>query len=121
MRVANPIGKKGEDEASIFLQKKRYKVIERNFRGKNGEVDIIASTNNVLVFVEVKTRTSSKFGTPFEAITHWKLEALVRTAQFYKATHKYLPDEMRIDAISVMLDEANEVKSIEHIENISGF
>jgi putative endonuclease len=74
-----------------------------------------------LVFIEVKTRTSSQFGTPFEAITHWKMQALVRTSQFYKATHRNLPEEMRIDAISVTLDEIHEVNTIEQIENISGF
>ncbi len=121
MRVANPVGKKGEDEACIFLEKKGYKVIERNFRGKNGEIDIIALEQNVLVFIEVKTRTSSQFGTPFEAITHWKLEALIRTAQFYKAFHQNVPNQMRIDAIAVVLDSIDEVESIEHRENISGF
>jgi len=136
MKIANPIARIGEEEAASFLQKKGYKIIERNFRKGYGEIDIIAidpSTHSTssgqarsgqadtLVFVEVKTRISINFGTPFEAITPWKLKSLVKTAQFYKSLHPALPQSLRIDAVSVKLSDDNSVEKIELLENISGF
>lgn len=120
MKISNPTARLGEDKACEFLRKLGYKIIERNFRRGYGEIDIIATFENTLVFVEVKTRTSDKFGTPFEAITPWKLKPLVKTAQFYKMTHKNLPDSMRIDAIGVKI-LGSEVSEIGHIKNITGF
>ncbi len=111
-------GDEGEELAADFLQKKGYKIIERNFRIRGGEIDIIAIFQDTLVFIEVKTRSSNKFGTPLESITPWKLKALIRTAQFYKIKNKNLPDGMRIDAVTVEHDLSG-VPQIEHIENIS--
>ena len=121
MKIANPIARIGEEEASNFLRKKGYKIIERNFRKGYGEIDIVALKNGILIFIEVKTRTSSNFGAPFEAITPWKLKSLVKTAQFYKSFHPTLPQAMRIDAVSVKLSNNNSVEDIELLENISGF
>lgn len=113
-------GKHGEDIASDFLSKKGFKVIERNFKKRYGEIDIVAIDDNVLVFVEVKTRSSSKYGSPLESITPWKLRAVIKTAQYYKLTHSKLPEQLRIDAISIELFDGRMPK-IEHIKNISGF
>jgi len=127
MKVANPIGKKGEDEAAKFLQKKGYKIIERNFQGRQGEIDIIAiepqtkSNSKVLVFVEVKTRRSYQYGTPAESIRHTKIASILITAGLYVATHQNLPEQQRVDAIAVIMDENEHVTTVEHIENISGF
>jgi len=120
MKISNPTARLGENEACKFLKKLGYKILDRNFRVGYGEIDIVAIHENTLVFVEVKTRSSDKFGTPFEAITTWKLHPLIRTAQFYKQTHKNLPESMRIDAIAVKVS-GNEVLDIEHIKNITGF
>ncbi len=113
-------GNSGEDIAAEYLKDNGFAIIERNFRIRGGEIDIIATKNNILIFVEVKTRTSTQFGTGFEAITPWKLTALIKSAQFYKVTHKNLPEEMRIDAISVLLASDNSLKNLEHMENITG-
>ena len=127
MKIADPTAKFGEDEASKYLTKLGYKIIERNFRKGYGELDIIAIDSSegkgkeILVFVEVKTRRSNYFGTPLEAITYWKLKEIVKTAQFYKLLHPNLPDALRIDAVSVKLLNLNEVESIELTKNISGF
>ncbi|HSX40123.1 MAG TPA: YraN family protein [Candidatus Saccharimonadales bacterium] len=121
MKIVNPTAILGEDIATKYLQKSGYKIIERNFRKGYGEIDIVAVKDNTLVFIEVKTRTSNKFGTPGEAITYWKLKSLIKTAQFYKMTHRNLPEALRIDAVSVKLLSNNEVEDIEHIQNISGF
>ncbi len=116
----NPIGKKGEDLAVVYLKKNGYKVLERNYRKQYAEVDIIVTKSNVLIFVEVKTRTSDTFGTPLESITSWKLKPLIKTAQYYSLLHPELPNELRLDAISVGLDTSGK-STIEHVENISGF
>ena len=112
-------GNRGEEIAARFLTDKGYKVIGRNYRIRGGEIDIIAIDEDALVFVEVKTRTSKKFGTGLEAITHWKLKALIKSAEFYKMQHRNLPDLMRIDAVVIMLDAFDEIDSIELVKNIS--
>lgn len=126
MRISNSTAKLGEDKACEYLKKIGFKIIERNFRKGYGEIDIIAIDSSekngkeTLVFVEVKTRTSNQFGSPLEAITYWKLRTLVKMAQFYKLTHRNLPESLRIDAVSVILN-GNEVQNIELTKNISGF
>lgn len=120
MKISNPIAIKGEDLATKFLIDKGYKIIDRNFRKGYGEIDIISVKKNILVFVEVKTRTSNAYGTPFEAITYSKLKTLIKTSELYKVLNPKLPDEMRIDAVSVILDSSNNLVNIEHMENISG-
>ena len=125
MRIANPTARLGEDYACLYLQKHNYKIIERNFRKSYGEIDIVAieetkKDGKILVFVEVKTRTSNAFGSPLEAITYWKLKELIKTAQYYKLTHPRLPESLRIDAVSVTLS-GGEVQNIELTKNISGF
>lgn len=109
----------GEDAACNYLKNKGYKILERNFRKGYGEIDIIATYNRQLVFVEVKTRSSNSFGTPFDAIPEKKLRTLIKGAQFYRfVLHPELSDDMRIDAIGVMLKNGK-VMSIEHIEGIT--
>ena len=120
MKISNPTAILGEDAAYKFLKNLGYKIIDRNFRVGYGEIDIIAIHENTLVFIEVKTRSSDNFGTPFEAITPWKMRPLIRTAQFYKSSHRNLPESLRIDAIGVKVS-GSEVTNIEHIKNISGF
>ncbi|HVF69666.1 MAG TPA: YraN family protein [Xanthomonadales bacterium] len=112
-------GNAGEDIACRYLTNKGYKIITRNFRIRGGEIDIIAVDGDTLAFVEVKTRTSKQFGTGLEAIGFWKIKALIKTAQIYKATHMNLPEAMRIDAVVVMLNKFNEIDSIELVKNIS--
>lgn len=112
-------GNRGEEIAVSYLEKKGFRVIRRNFRMRGGEIDIIAIDSDTLVFIEVKTRSSTEFGSPFEAITPWKIKALVRTAQFYKLKHHGLPDTMRIDAVGVkILDREGKEFEIEHLENV---
>lgn len=116
-------GAQGEDLACSFLKKQGYRIIEQNFRTRNGEVDIIAIDESqkphTLVFVEVKTRISNRFGSPFESIHYYKMKALMRTAQFYQSTHRNLPQLLRIDAIAVILFPDGTVSSIEHLKNVS--
>ncbi len=112
-------GIKGEDIAASYLVKKGYKIIERNFRAKGGEIDIIAIDGDTLVFAEVKARSTDEFGSPLEAITYRKMKSLVRTAEFYKLRNPKLPEILRIDAVAISLDSENKVKSVELVKNIS--
>lgn len=116
----------GEEAASNYLKKHGYAIIERNFKKRYGEIDIIAidpSTGSgrekTLVFVEVKTRRSHDYGAPLESITPWKLRSVVKTAQYFVMTHKNMPELLRIDAVSVLLDRNNNPREIEHVKNIS--
>ena len=120
MKSHNKIsGNKGEGIATRYLRNKGYRILMQNFRTKNGEIDIIATKRDTLVFVEVKTRLSTEFGTPLEAITPRKVITMTRTAEYYKSTHRDLPDLMRLDAIAITLEPDGEVLEIEHMENIS--
>jgi putative endonuclease len=120
-------GELGERLAVEYLKKQGFKIIDRNFRIRGGEIDIIAidpsassgQDGDTLVFIEVKTRRSNEFGTPFEAITPWKMRALIKSAEFYKIKHPRLPDSMRIDAVGIVLTSNNEIASIELVKNIS--
>ena len=76
-------GNCGEDAATEYLKKNKYKIIARNYRNKCGEIDIIARKGEDLVFVEVKTRSSSEFGTPAQAVTYYKKRNFVNTAKWY--------------------------------------
>jgi len=94
-------GKYGEDLACAYLKKLGYKIVERNFRIRGGEIDIIALDGKTLVYVEVKTRSSYRFGRPEEAVTPWKIKFLERAAKFYRNNRKNLPLQERIDVVAV--------------------
>ena len=109
----------GETAACKYLTSLGYKIIERNFKKRYGEIDIVACQGKTLVFVEVKTRRGTSFGTPEEAITPWKMSSLIKSAQYYKLIHPNSPDAMRIDLISIHLNDAYEIEKIQHYKNIS--
>lgn len=106
------IGDKGEDLAVSELEKSGYKIIERNFRTRFGEIDIIARDADVLVFVEVKAKTSSRFGSPAEMVTKRKQFKIKNTAQCYISDTGYA-GPWRIDVVSI------EGKNITIIKNIT--
>lgn len=118
MKIVNPVAIKGENIAVSYLQKKGYRILTRNFRKQYGEIDIIATHQNTLVFIEVKTRTSKEFGEGIEAISYFKLKSLIKTGLLYTSLHSHLPEALRVDAISVLLSKSGELLDIEHTENI---
>ena len=108
------IGNAGEDLACRYLEKRGYKILERNKHySRFCEIDIIAEYKTTLVFVEVKTRTTNDFGTPFEAITKSKYENIKKGIQFYLQEHQF--QKHRIDVIGITLKP--ELK-IEHLKNV---
>ena len=101
-------GKYGEDLACHFLQKQGYKILERNFRIRGGEIDIVALDGKSLVYVEVKTRTSYHFGLPEESVTPFKIKFLKRAAKFFRNARRNLPELERIDVVAVeLIDSQN--------------
>lgn len=113
------LGKTGENFAASYLQRHGFKILERNFKARYGEIDIIALDGDILVFVEVKTRLDEMFGKPEEAVTPWKLHEVVKTAQYYKLLRPELPDAMRIDVIGIELDLDGTLKYFNHIPNVT--
>lgn len=98
-------GKKGEDIACKFLKKDKYKILEKNFRARQGEIDIIAEDRKgVLCFVEVKARSRNDYGLPEEAVTQSKQKKLLAAAFIYLESKKIESKDMRFDIVSVDLN-----------------
>lgn len=110
------LGKQGEELAASYLKNLGFSVLERNYRQKTGEIDIIARDGDCLVFVEVKTRKGLLFGQPFEAVTTKKQGQLSRVALDYLSRNKLLDQPARFDVVSILLPD-NGKADIEHLAN----
>lgn len=113
------IGQKGEDYVTKYLIDLSYKIIERNFECKLGEIDIIAYDNQKeeLVFIEVKTRTNKKYGNPADAVDTTKKKHIIKSANYYLYIHNLIDKiNVRIDVIEVYL--SNNLYKINHIKQI---
>jgi putative endonuclease len=109
------LGRKGEELAVRFLRRRKYRILERNYRLRSGEIDIIARDGATLVFVEVKTRASDGYALPIESVGFRKQEKLRRLAELYLADHDLAECDVRFDVISIV-DTAGSPR-IEHIPN----
>lgn len=98
------IGSYGEEVVVAELRRLGFKILERNFRGGGGEIDIIAVEKDVLVFVEVKARESGRFGTPFEAVHPGKQRKIAAAASAYLASRRLGEVGARFDVAGVDLD-----------------
>jgi len=108
------LGKWGEEQAAVFLIKKGYELVEKNWRSRPGEIDLVMRDNDTLVFVEVKTRSGKAFGYPEESITENKIAVLLEACQKYIDEKEFNLD-WRIDIISIIGSPALGVREIEHI------
>lgn len=106
------LGRKGEDLAAGYLKAKGYKILHRNYRTPLGEADMIISDNDVLVFVEVKARSGSLFGEPFEAVDSRKQGKIRKIALYYLKLHK-IEKQVRFDVVSIVSRNGN--PDIKHI------
>lgn len=106
------VGKWGEETAFKWLMEQGYEVLGQNIRTPYGEIDIIAKKENMIIFVEVKTLTSSKNFFPEQQITNRKREHMLNSAQHYAAEHKI--DNWQIDVIAI---EGKQNSKITHFEN----
>jgi putative endonuclease len=110
----NDLGKKGEELAIEYLQKNEYSIVEKNYRFQKAEVDIIAQKENVLVIVEVKTRSTNYFGNPQDFVNPKKIKLLVSAIDNYVIEND-LDIEIRFDIIAVLKNKEN--YKIHHIKD----
>lgn len=111
-------GKLGEEAACRWLREQGYQIMEQNWRCRRGEIDIIASHGDLLVFVEVRSRSGAgKYGTPQESVDLRKMQQVRSTAAVYLQQSRGRELQIRFDVVAVMLDAAGEIVTIEHIEN----
>ena len=104
-------GKAGEDRAARFLEQAGWRILERNFSARGGEIDLIAADGKTLVFAEVKTRSYQAFGGPLAAVTPAKQKRIAQTALHYLQERGLKFDSIRFDVLCVLPDK------IEHIPN----
>ena len=111
------LGQFGEKIAANYLTKKGYQIIARNYHTREGEIDLVCQKDEVIVFVEVKTRTSRRFGWPEEAVTEEKLEKMAMTAEKYIEENR-INSEWQIDIISIIANRTAKTARINHLKNI---
>jgi putative endonuclease len=117
MAAKDVLGRHGEDLAAAALTAAGMLVIDRNWRCPQGEIDIVATDGNETVFIEVKTRSSTAFGHPLEAITAAKLARLRRLAAAWCEEHAGNHDRIRIDAVAVIAPPSGE-PTVEHLRRV---
>ena len=110
----NDLGKLGEELAVNYLTGKGYEILERNWRNKHKEIDIVAKDGGTLVIVEVKTRQSDGFGEPDMAVTKRKQRLLIAAANAY-LLRSQMDTNTRFDIVSIVFNNGNPV--IDHIED----
>ena len=112
------LGSHGEDLAVEYLKNQGYDILERNFRSKSGEIDIVAKDKDTLCFVEVRTRTSLDQGHPFETVSETKRRKLFYTAMGYlNFKMKDVASKARFDVVAVMPAEEEGEYKIELLKN----
>ncbi len=111
--MSRTVGGVAESKAANYLISKGYKVVERNFLAKFGEIDIVCEKDGLLVFIEVKMRRSSSHGYGREYVTPKKLQKLIRTAELYRLVTRQEDTPYRIDVV-----EIQEI-TITHLENVT--
>ncbi len=114
MAQHNQLGEQGESTAADLLLGKGYTILDQNWRSGRNEIDLVARTGEMIVFVEVKTRTTDVHGEPSEAVTRRQQSRIIRAANDY-LEKKQLLLEARFDIISIIKNRGGE--RIEHIED----
>ena len=109
------LGTKGEELAEQYLKNKGFEILERNYRYKRKEIDLIARDRNTIVFVEVKTGKSKKFGQPWEKVDWRKQKRIIEVAQAFLCENNFLDCDFRFDVLAIDLEKKE--NRINHIEN----
>lgn len=104
-------GKKNEDLAVDFLQRKGYTILQRNFYTRYGEIDIVALRDDTVVFVEVRSLSKTDFGLPQESLNKTKIKKIIKTAEYFLYKNNLTDKNIRFDVIAIFQE------SITHIEN----
>ncbi|MBN1217742.1 MAG: YraN family protein [Anaerolineae bacterium] len=112
-------GRRGEDIAAAFLIKRGYRIIDRNWSCPTGELDLVAEDDGTLIFVEVRTRQSTRLGTAEESVTLAKQTRLIELAELYLQAMNPPHSSWRIDVIAIQLGHG--LPQVNHIENAIGW
>lgn len=110
-------GIEGEDLAVSTLEKSRYKIVERNYRTRAGEIDIVAREGECLVFVEVRTRASIEYGWPQETVIARKQKKLCKAARWYLQKNRIEDTPCRFDVVAIVTNEALDEPQVEVIKD----
>lgn len=111
------LGEVGERLAEQHLLANGYTIREKNFRTREGEIDIVAQTGDTLVFVEVRARRGVRMGSAADSVTPAKQRRLIALAEAYGQAREGLPEAQRIDVIALALSGDGKLLSLDHIEN----
>jgi len=111
------IGELGESISESYLKNSGYKILEKNFKCKCGEIDLIASNEGYICFIEVKTRYGTNFGMPSEAVVFSKQHKINKTAEVYILKKNINNWNFRFDVIEVLLNGDNNDFSVNHIQD----
>lgn len=111
------IGALGENISENYLKNLGYKILDRNFRCKCGEIDLIAVNKNYICFIEVKTRYGINYGIPAESVIYSKQQKIYKTAQVYIMMKNIVNSNFRFDVMEITLNNYNNDFTVNHIEN----
>lgn len=109
----------GEKTAIEYLQKKGFKIIDRNFRSRLGEIDLVATKNEKLHFIEVKTRIGLGKGHPHEAVNPYKIKRIEKLLELYLKNKDIKNAKLSLDVVSIILSNDNEIENISFFESIT--
>lgn len=110
------VGKFGEDEAVKYLKQKGYRILDRNFSCNRGEIDIVALDKKEIVFIEIKSRKSLKYGLSSEAVTKYKLNHIYKTAEYYLYVRNLEKEPTRIDVIEIYIKDNKVI--VNHLKQV---
>lgn len=117
VRRKDILGRQGEQLAAEYLEKAGFRILDRNYRCADGEIDIVAADQRMLVACEVKTRSGVRYGTPVEAVTAKKLRRLRRLAVHWVLAHGVTFDGLRVDIVGVLRSSSGDF-TIEHLRGV---
>jgi len=117
MGAKDVLGKEGEQAAVSYLESLGFRILDRNWRCAEGEIDIVAAERHTFVVCEVKTRSGTRYGTPLDAVGHAKRRRLRRLAAQWLSAHGVRFDQIRIDVLGLLRDGSGEF-TIEHVRGV---
>jgi putative endonuclease len=117
MGAKDVLGREGEQAAVSYLESRGFRILDRNWRCADGEIDIVAVERHTFVACEVKTRSGTRFGSPLDAVGHAKRRRLRRLAALWLSAHGIRFDQIRIDVLGLLRDGTGEF-TIEHVRGV---
>lgn len=119
MTYQRNIGDKGEQMAADYLKDKGYQMLDKKFITRYGELDLVAQEADTVVFVEVKTRTSTTFGLPETSVTPAKLERIQNAGLLWLQAHPEASEDWRVDVIAILINFRGEILDFQHFVNVN--